>query len=138
VVNGTKAAIVDTQDYGFRHLYAVEAPDNWFEDFGQAQLVDGKATVTIEPVFAQTVNLDQPYHVFAMPRGDCALYVAETTPTSFTVQALGGQTCSVAFDYRIIAKRLGYEDLRLGPAQDPATTGAGALEGERHETANGR
>jgi hypothetical protein len=27
----------------------------------------------------------------------------------------------VAFDYRIIAKRLGYEDLRLGPAQDPAT-----------------
>jgi hypothetical protein len=122
--SGYKAAIVETQDYGWRHLYAMESPDNWFEDFGQAQLVDGKATVAIEPVFAQTVNLSQPYHVFLTPMGDCPLYVAEKTPTSFTVRAHGGQTCSVAFDYRIIAKRLGYEDLRLGPAQDPATTGA--------------
>jgi hypothetical protein len=119
---GTKAAIVETQDYGWRHLYAMESPDNWFEDFGQAQLVDGKATVTIEPVFAQTVNLAQPYHVFAMPLGAyCPLYVAEQTPTSFTVRVDGGQACEAGFHYRIIARRLGYEDLRLGPAQDPAT-----------------
>jgi hypothetical protein len=118
---GTMAGIVETEDYGWRHLYAVEAPGTWFEDFGQARLVDGKATVTIEPIFAQTVNLAQPYHVFLTPMGDCPLYVAEKTPTSFTVRAHGGQTCDVAFDYRIIAKRLGYEELRLGPAQDPAT-----------------
>jgi hypothetical protein len=127
VLGGTKSAIVDTPDYGVRHLYAMESPDNWFEDFGQAQLVDGKATVTIEPVFAQTVNLSQPYHVFAMPLGNCPLYIAEKTTMSFTVRALDGQTgasCDIAFDYRIIAKRLGYEDLRLGPAQDPATTRA--------------
>jgi hypothetical protein len=121
VVAGTKAAVVETEDYGWRHLYAVEAPGNWFEDFGQAQLVDGKATVAIEPVFAQTVNLDQSYMVFLTPLGDCAMYVAEQTPASFSVRAMGGQTCSVGFYYRIIAKRLGYEDLRLGPAQDPAT-----------------
>jgi hypothetical protein len=118
---GAKMAIVETADYGWREMYSMESPSNWFEDFGQAQLVDGKATITIEPIFAQTVNLNQPYHVFAMPRGDCALYVAETTATSVTVRALGGQTCNVAFDYRIIAKRLGFEDKRLAATQDPTT-----------------
>jgi hypothetical protein len=36
------------------------------------------------------------------------------------VRALDGRECSLAFDYRIIAKRLGYEDVRLAPAADPA------------------
>lgn len=29
------------------------------------------------------------------------------------MRALDGKTCSVAFDYRIVARRLGYEDDRL-------------------------
>ena len=80
-----------------------------------------QATVPIEPIFAQTVNLTETYHVFLTPLGDCALYVAAKTPALFTVKAMGGQTCSITFDYRIVAKRLGYEGLRL----DPAATGAG-------------
>ena len=28
----------------------------------------------------------------------------------FTVRAIGGRACSIGFDYRIVAKRLGYED----------------------------
>ncbi len=35
---------------------------------------------------------------------------------------LDGQPATCSFHYRIIAKRLGYEDTRLAPAQDPATT----------------
>jgi len=42
--------------------------------------------------------------------------VANKTSTLFTVKAMGGQTCSIAFDYRIVAKRLGYESSRLEPA----------------------
>jgi hypothetical protein len=118
---GTKTALVTTQDYGQRKLYAMESPQNWFEDFGSAQLVNGQATVPIEPIFAQTVNLSETYHVFLTPLGDCALYVSGKTPTLFSVKAMGGQTCSIAFDYRIVAKRLGYEGLRL----DPPGTGAG-------------
>jgi hypothetical protein len=76
--------------------------------------------VSIDPVFAQTVNLDEPYQVFLTPRGDCGLYVAEASATGFTVRALGGQACSIAFDYRLIAKRLGYEGVRLAPAHVPA------------------
>jgi len=116
---GTKSAIVETQDYGWRHLYAVESPQNWFEDFGQATLAAGEAVVSIEPIFAQTVNLDLPYHVFLTPLGDCPLYVAEKSASSFTVRAHEGAACEVNFDYRIIAPRLDYEDLRLKPAQDP-------------------
>jgi hypothetical protein len=135
---GTKAAIVETEDYGWRHLYAMESPNVWFEDFGQAQLVAGKATVAIEPVFAQTVNLEQSYMVFLTPLGDCAMYVAEQTPTTFSVRAMGGQTCEAGFYYRIIAKRLGYEDLRLGPAQDPATMMPAALPDEAPQDVRGR
>ena len=117
---GTKSAIVETQDYGWRHLYAVESPQNWFEDFGQATLAAGEAVVSIESIFAQTVNLDETYHVFLTPRGDfCSLYVADASATSFTVRAKEGSDCEIAFDYRIIAPRLDYEDLRLKPAQDP-------------------
>ena len=112
---GTKSASVQTADYGQRLLYAVESPEVWFEDFGSAKLVNGTTTVKFETVFAQTANLTEDYHVFLTPLGDCALYVAEKTPASFTVKAMGGQTCSVAFDYRIVAKRLGYEQTRLAP-----------------------
>jgi hypothetical protein len=118
---GTKSAIVDTQDYGWRTLYAMESPQNWFEDFGQASLVDGQAVVRIEPIFAQTVNLAADYHVFLTPRGaGCTLYVIDQSKTSFTVKANEGSGCQIAFDYRIIAPRRDYEGLRLEPAEDPA------------------
>ncbi len=120
---GAAATQVEAGTYGSRTVYAVQSTGNWYEDFGAAQLVNGQATVTIEPIFAQTVNLSETYHVFLTPLGDCALYVAEKTPTSFTVKAMGGQTCSIAFDYRIVAKRLGYETLRLEPATSVETGG---------------
>jgi hypothetical protein len=122
---GTKSAIVETQDFAWRTLYTIESPQNWFEDFGQGTLVAGEAVVPIEPVFAQTVNLSQPYHVFLTPRGGfCSLYLAETSPTAFTVRALEGAGCEIVFDYRIVAPRLGYENLRLEPAEDPEAVAA--------------
>jgi hypothetical protein len=118
-VSGTKSAVVNTKDYGNRTLYAVESPQNWFEDFGTGQLTNGAAVITIDPVFAETVNLTEDYHVFLTPNGDCELYVGEKSPTSFSVQAMSGQTCSIAFDYRIVAQRLGYETVRLAQVNTP-------------------
>jgi hypothetical protein len=57
-VSGGKNAVVETATFGKRKLYAVESPENWFEDFGQAKLVNGRAVITIEPVFAETVNTE--------------------------------------------------------------------------------
>lgn len=121
-VVGSKSAMVDTVSYGTRKMYAIESPGNWFEDFGGAQLHEGTAIVTIEPMYAETVNLQEDYRVFLTPLGDCPLYVVEKTPTTFTVNAMDGRTCDIAFDYRIVAKRLGYEDVRMevaDPIQDP-------------------
>jgi hypothetical protein len=104
-----------------RSLYAVESPEVWFEDFGTGQLVNGQATVTIEPTFAQTVNLGEAYHVFVTPLSGepVLLFVSEKTTTAFTVRGvtLEGQPAEVSFDYRIVAKRLGYEELRLEPVE---------------------
>ena len=112
---GSKSAVVPV-DGGSRHvaLYAVEAPENWFEDAGSAQLSRGQAVVSLEPIFGQAVNTGIEYHVFLTPKGDCrGLYVAEESPTSFVVRELGSGSSSVAFDYRIMAKRKGYENIRL-------------------------
>ena len=113
--NGSKSAVVPV-DNGSRMvaLYAVEAPDNWFEDIGSGQLANGSAVVQLEPTFAQTVNSGVEYHVFLTPNGDCkGLYVANKTAGSFEVRELGGGKASVGFDYRIIARRKGYEQIRM-------------------------
>jgi hypothetical protein len=97
-----------------RSLYAVQSPEVRIEDFGSAQLVSGKATVKVEALFAETVNLEADYHVFLTPLGDCnGLYVTNKTATSFEVHELGGGSSDVSFDYRIVAKRAGYENMRM-------------------------
>jgi hypothetical protein len=115
VCQGSKSAVVPV-DNGTRKvaLYAVEAPENWFEDFGSGQLSSGVATVTLDPVFAQTVNMDVEYHVFLTPKGDSkGLYVSNETGTGFEVHESAGGRSTISFDYRIVARRKGYETIRL-------------------------
>ena len=84
-------------------LYAVESPQNWFEDFGSGQLASGAATVALDPAFAETVNASD-YHVFLTPEDDCrGLYVDHKTAGRFEVHELGGGQSSVPFSYRIVA-----------------------------------
>lgn len=64
--------------------YAVESAENWFEDAGSAQLVNGMVHVNLEPIFGQTVNTDIEYHVFLTPNDDCkGLYVTNKTASGF-------------------------------------------------------
>jgi hypothetical protein len=94
--------------------YAVQSPENWMEDFGSGRLENGTAVVQIEAVFGQTVSETADYHVFLTPKGDSrGLYVTNETPTSFEVHESGGGSSSLAFDYRIVAKRRGFEAQRL-------------------------
>ena len=129
---GTKSAIVplnvanpkDLQSAQnaseWRALYAVEATEVWFEDMGFASLQNGKATVTIDAAYGKTANLNQPYHVFITPYGNCnSLSVTARTATSFTVEEQQGGKSSVEFSYRIVAKRLGYENTRLEQRPNP-------------------
>jgi len=122
---GTKSAVVQTQNHGSRRLYAIESAEVWFEDFGTGQLIGGEATVSLEPIFAQTVNLAETYHVFLTPIGDepVLLFVTSKGPAGFTVRGvtLSGEPAGATFDWRIVAKRAGYEDQRLESANvEPA------------------
>jgi len=54
------------------------------------------------------------YHVFLTPNGDCrGLYVKQKTAASFEVHELGGGTSSVSLDYRIVALRKNFENIRM-------------------------
>jgi hypothetical protein len=125
---GTKSALVETADQGQRLMYALESSGVWFEDFGFASLVDGERKVAFEPVFASTVNLGVDYHVFLTPlcQEPVLLFVTAKDATSFTVQGvtLDGKAADCAFDYRIVAKRLGYEDLRMERVTAPTRDGS--------------
>jgi hypothetical protein len=95
-------------------LYAVQAAENWFEDTGSGQLHNGVAIVALDADYAQTVNTGMPYQVFLTPDGDCkGLYVSQKSATSFEVHELGGGSSSISFDYRIMARRKGFEDIRM-------------------------
>jgi hypothetical protein len=120
-VMGAKNAVVRGADGDLHRLYCVESPESWFEDFGSGQLSTGTAIVQLDPGFAEVVKTEQ-YHVYALPNGDCkGLYVSNKTPTSFTVHELQGGTSSIAFDYRIVAKRKDIEGTRLEHVDEPPT-----------------
>jgi len=111
-----KSVVATTGSAGARRVetYSMQSPENWFEDFGSGALSNGAATITLDPTFTQTVNTGTEYHVFLTPNGDSkGLYVSQKTATSFEVREQGGGTSSIAFDYRIVAKRVGYENVRL-------------------------
>jgi hypothetical protein len=95
--------------------YGLQGTEAWLEEVGGAQLVGGEAVVAFDGSFAAAANLEVDYRVFVTPLGDCPLYVAEKAAAAFTVRALGGEACDVGFDYRVLAKPLGQESLRLEP-----------------------
>jgi hypothetical protein len=99
--------------------YAMQSPENWMEDFGSGELERGVAVIRIDSAFAETVTADASYHVFITPNGDSkGLYVIRKTATTFEVRESGGGVSSLSFDYRIVAKRRGYEAQRLTDVTD--------------------
>jgi len=114
VVSGSKSAGVKLQNGREVALYAVESPENWFEDFGSGEMNNGVAWVPLEGSFAEATNATVTYHVFLTANGDSnGLYVSRKTPTGFEVREHGGAASNVAFDYRIVVRRRGYESIRM-------------------------
>ncbi|MCA9431956.1 MAG: hypothetical protein KC940_15705, partial [Candidatus Omnitrophica bacterium] len=87
----------------------------WFTDYGFGQLENGRAVISIDPLFAETVNLQEPYHVFVQLKDSrCeGVAVEDETTSSFAVVELRNGTSNAEFSYRIVAKRRGFEEVRL-------------------------
>ncbi len=113
--------MVRTPD-GPKLVYCQESPENWFEDFG-THTIDGSVTrVDIATDFGHTVTVsdEHPLKVFITPRANFGDWWIQSDEKGFELHApnapIGAQ-----FDYRIVAKRKGYEDIRLESRPDAFT-----------------
>jgi hypothetical protein len=126
-VTGSKSAAVPFPDGSRRLLYCMESPESWFEDFGTARLVRGKATVKLDRRFAAVIRPDR-LHVFLTPEGECrGLYVSRKSTTGFEVRELQEGTSSLRFTYRVVARRKDVEAPRFARARLPEKPRGGGV-----------
>jgi len=106
---GTKAAIVpfNMNPNDLRRMYCQESTEAWFEDFGEAQLVGGRAVVAIPTDFSGVSDLSLRYYVFLTAHSADLESLAVTARMSdhFVVEANGKGVVEGSFAYRIVAKR---------------------------------
>ena len=115
-----KGAVAKLRDGSHRALYCVESPECWFEDFGRARLVRGKARVRLDRTFAAVVRTGD-YHVFLSPEGlSHGLYVSRRTRDGFEVREQHRGTNTVPFSYRIVARRRDVDAPRFKRVKLPA------------------
>lgn len=117
VVTGTKSGSIPTSN-GNQLVYSMESPEIWFEDFGQATLVNGTAHISFEKLFNEAVLIDDahPMHVFLQEQGDCngLYFVPDADGKGFSVKEKQRGKSTITFSYRITAKRRFFQDHRFG------------------------
>jgi hypothetical protein len=98
----------------------MESPEVWFEDFGTAELNGGSVRISLDPIFLETVTIspEHPVKVFLQPAGDSPGLFVEKDEEGFTVYERPGGSGSVSFDYRVVAKRRGFEAERLRQTEE--------------------
>jgi hypothetical protein len=142
--NGTVNTTVKDLNDNLVVLSCPEAPENLFQDYGTGKLVNGKAHILIDPIFAKNivVNEKHPIKVFIQLEGDCkGVYVANKSQHGFDVIELAGGTSNAAFSWSIVANRADevlsdgsiapYSSERFAPAMGPQKLNV--LEGKTKE-----
>ena len=120
---GSKAATVPIEGgKEYRKLYSEEATEIWFADYGSARLSGGSATIVLDQTFLQTVTIDEknPMKVFIQMNGESNPVFVTKSNSSFNVlESVGGKS-NATFDYRIVARRRGYEGIRMEKVEMPS------------------
>ena len=111
---GVKSTVMPTSN-GHRVLICPESPEAWFEDFGEGQLINGRAHIELDPLFLETVTINNQYpmKVFVQLNEDCNGVFVKRGDTGFDVIELQKGQSNAHFTYRVVAKRKGFEDKRL-------------------------
>lgn len=105
---GTVNTVVNDLQGNLVALSCPEAPENLFQDYGQGQLINGRAHIEIDPIFARNIVVSDahPLRVFVQLEGNCqGVYVENKTGSSFDVSELNGGNSNVPFSYTIVANR---------------------------------
>lgn len=130
--NGTVNTTVKDTNGELVVLSCPEAPENFFQDYGQGKLENGKAHITLDPILTKNIVVDDthPLRVFVQLEGDCkGVYVTNKTERGFDVIELSGGSSNVDFSWTITANRADevledgtiarYSSERFAPAQGP-------------------
>jgi hypothetical protein len=113
---GTVSTVVGDGKGGKVTLHAPESPEIYFTDYGEGKLVNGKAHIDIDPLFARNVviNKKHPLRVYIQLEGDSnGVYVTNKSAAGFDVVELAGGTSDVPFQWNIVCNRAD-EDLGGG------------------------
>ncbi len=121
-VSEDKFATVKVDNGEYRGVSCQESPEAWFEDFGESRLVNGSVHVGLDQLYLQTVTIDSshPMQVFIqLYDEDCNGTAVKRGTTGFDVIEVQNGTSNASFSYRVVAKRKGYEDVRLPLSPGP-------------------
>ena len=105
---GVVSTIIKGEGENEHIMFAPEAPEILFQDFGTAKLINGKAEIKIDPILAKNivVNEKHPLKVFIQLEGDCnGVYVTNKSQEGFEVKELQNGTSNISFSYQIVASR---------------------------------
>jgi len=133
--NGTVSTLIKDKNKQERIMFAPEAPQVIFQDMGRGKLVNGKAYIELDEIFADNIIVDEkhPANVFVQPLGECnGVYVKNITNKGFEVVELNNGQSNVEFSWLIMAVRKDevengviiskYQDLRF-PLNPPPVKG---------------
>jgi len=134
--SGTVSTIVKNTNQDLVTLHCPETPEVYFQDFGEAQLVNGKTHIDIDPTFAKNiaVNEKHPLHVIIQLYDDenCkGVIVKNRTQNGFDIVELNNGTSNAKLSWFITANRADelnengeviskYQDLRFEKGAKPS------------------
>jgi hypothetical protein len=111
---GVVSTIMKTRE-GEKILFAPEATESWFFDMGEAQLVNGKATVVLDPVFVDCLSETKPFKVFVQGAENTMGSIRITRnqkDKTFVLEDLGGSSNGIV-QYSIYGIWKGNENKRM-------------------------
>lgn len=110
---GNVSTIINDEKNVPRIMFAPEAPEIVFQDYGVGQLVNGQVYIALDPVLKNSLHIDSehPLKVFVTLEGDCnGVYVTNKSADGFTVKELQNGTSNVSFSWQIVANRADTKD----------------------------
>ena len=125
----TNSCSVPDVDGNMVCMHAPETPEAYFQDYGESKLVNGKVHITLDPILAKNVRINEkhPLRVFVQLEGDCnGVYITNKTETGFDVIELGNGKSNTSFQWNVVCNMRDavcpngliskFEDLRFEPS----------------------
>lgn len=110
---GSNSTIIFDKENTPRILFSPEAPEILFQDFGIGKLINGEATILLDPILKQSLFIDDkhPLKVFITLEDDCnGVYVTNKSKDGFTVKELRSGNSNASFSWQIVANRADTKD----------------------------